>query len=282
VNAKVIDTCLTVGVSPFVEFVAEDELEPWLDKGGIDIQVIFQPDESFHHETPDWNPYLGNDYIASVQHEFAERVIGLATLQVWHQANRSSGSLVTTSPALEELDRCILDLGLSGLRMNPVQHNYQFNNATVVWPILERLSALQRRVRRRLLVSVHAYGDSLNNSPEALAETAEHFPDLLFLMQHCGFVWGYGTVSRIAARLENVLLDLSTMPQRAVALEAFERYGARKFCIGTDGPIGTFELKHAIVEDFARWEEEAELILGRNLGERLALPVPTTAATGGI
>jgi predicted TIM-barrel fold metal-dependent hydrolase len=166
--------------------------------------------------------------------------------------------------------------------MNPIQHNFQFNNATVVWPVLQRLVELQRRAGRRLLVSVHAYGDSLNNSPEALADTAARFPDLLFLMQHAGFVWGYGTVSRVAAQLENILLDLSTMPQRAVVWEAFERYGARKFCLGTDGPHGTHELKRAIVTDFARSDEEAELILGGNLAERLALPVPTTAATGGV
>lgn len=278
----VIDTAFTVGVSPMVEFVAEDELSEWLDRGGIDIQVIFQPDESFHHETPDWNPYLGNDYVAKVQHLFESRVLGLATIEVWHQAHRSVESLVTASPALDELDRCILELGLHGLRMNPVQHNYQFNNATVVWPVLERLSHLQRLAGRRLLVSVHAYGDSLNNSPEALAETAQHFPDLLFLMQHSGFVWGYGTVSRVAAQLENLLLDLSTMPQRAVVWEAFQRYGPRKFCIGADGPLGTLELKQAIVEDFARSEEEAALILGGNLADRLALPVPLTAATGGV
>ena len=26
-----------------------------------------QPDESFHHETPDWNPYLGNNYVVRIQ-----------------------------------------------------------------------------------------------------------------------------------------------------------------------------------------------------------------------
>jgi predicted TIM-barrel fold metal-dependent hydrolase len=275
----VIDTCLTVGLSPLVEFIAEDSLEDWLAEGQIDVQVIFQPDESFHHATPDWNPFLGNDYIAGVQRSFGDRVMGLATVQVWHQAHRSPASLVTASPALVELERCIVDLGLHGLRMNPIQHNYQFNNATVVWPILERLTALQHEVGRRLLVSVHAYGDSLNNSPEAIVDTAARFPELLFLMQHSAFVWGYGTVSRVVPEVENLLLDLSTMPQRAVVWEAFERYGPGKFCLGTDGPHATFDLKRAILDDFAESEDVRSRILGLNVAERLGLG--STAATGG-
>ncbi len=274
----IIDTCLTIGVSPMVEFVAEEELEGWLERGGIDVQVVFQPDESFHHETPSWNPFLGNDYIASVQRDFDGRVLGLATVHPWHQAHRAAGSRVFESPALDEIERAIVELGLHGLRMNPIQHNHQFNNAVVTWPLLERLTEVQAKVGRRLMVSVHAYGDSLNNSPDAIAETARRFGDLLFLMQHSAFVWGYGSVSRVAASVDNLLLDLSTMPQRAVVWEAYQRHGPRRFCVGTDGPHGTFEVKQAIVADFARDKTEAELILGGNLADRLALPViaPTT------
>jgi predicted TIM-barrel fold metal-dependent hydrolase len=267
----VLDTSLSVGVSPLYQFVAEDEMEGWLEEGDIDLQVVFQPDDAYHHSTPDWNPFLGNDYVAKVLKLFPGRALGLATVQVWHQADRAPGSKVERSPALEELDRCILDLGMVGLRMNPIQHNYQFNNADVVWPVLERLSELQQQVGRQLLVSVHAYGDSLNNSPEALAHTARTFPDLLFLMQHAAFVWGYGTVSDVTAPVENVLLDLSTMPQQSVVRKAYDVYGPDKFCIGTDGPIGSHELKRAIIRDFARDETEARKLLGETLAERLGI-----------
>jgi predicted TIM-barrel fold metal-dependent hydrolase len=261
----VIDTHLTVGVSPHVHFIAEEELIPWVDEAGVDIQIICQPDETFFHETPDWNPYLGNDYIAKIQRMYPTRVMGLCTLQIWHQKNPAAGSTVTRNPAIEELERCILDLGLHGIRMNPIQHNYQFNNRNAAWPILTKLSALQKQAKRRLIVSVHAYGDSLNNSPEALAETARQFPDLLFIMEHSAFVWGYGTVPDTAAMVQNIMLDLTTMPQFAVVYEAYQRYGPKKFTIGTDGPIATPNLKRAILRDFCRNEEEEELVLGGNL-----------------
>jgi predicted TIM-barrel fold metal-dependent hydrolase len=246
-------------------------LAEWLQAGGIDIQVVFQPDEGFTHETPDWNPYLGNDYVAKIQRQFEGRVLGLATIQAWHQPNRTPGSLVTANPALEELERCILDLGLRGLRINPLQHNYQFNNQNITWPLLERLSELQKQAGRKMLVSVYAYGDSLHNSPEALSLTAARFPDLLFLMQHSGFVWGYETVNDMVAGYENLLLDLSAMPQQAIVREAYENLGPQRFCIGTDGPQGTFLLKEAILVDFARSDAERELLLGLNLARRLGL-----------
>jgi len=271
VQTLVIDTCLSVGISPYTQFVAEEQLDQWLVDGDIDVQVIFQPDEAFHHETPDWNPYLGNDYIAKTQDLFPGRVLGLGTIQVWHQSPRQFVPEVTRSPAIEEVDRCILDLGLHGLRMNPVQHNYQFNGQWTVWPVLERLSDLQEQVDRRLFVSVHAYGDSLNNSPEAIALTANRFPDLLFLMQHSAFVWGYATVSDVAAPAQNILMDLSTMPQKAVVLQAYQEFGPKKFCIGTDGPVGSFALRDAIVGDFADSEEEREALLGGTLAARLDL-----------
>lgn len=270
-RSLVVDTCLHIGVSPHVQFIAEDELEGWLKSGGIDVQVVFQPDEGFTHETPDWNPYLGNDYVGKIQEHFQGRVLGLATIQAWHQPNRAPGSLVTANPAMEELERCILDLGLWGLRVNPLQHNYQFNNQNITWPLLERLTQLQDEVGRRMLVSVYAYGDSLRNSPEALSLTAERFPDLLFLMQHSGFVWGYETVNDVVAGCDNLLLDLSTMPQQAIVREAYEKLGPERFCIGTDGPQGSFLLKQAILEDFAQTEAERDLLLGLNLARRLGL-----------
>ena len=276
-QSRVIDTCFTVGVSPTVHFIAEEVLIPYMDEHGIDVQVIYQPDESFHHQTPDWNPYLGNDYVSKVQHLYPERIIGLATLQFYHQPPQGiEQSCVTRNVTLEELDRAIVQLRLGGVRINPIQHNVHVNNRQIVWPILQELVRLQEQIGRRMLVSVHAYGDSLNNSPEALAETARRFPELLFLMQHAGFVWGWGTVNDVAAPVQNVLLDISTMPQKSIVYQTYERSGIQKFCIGTDGPYGTAELKQAIVDDFCRDEREREMILGMNLAHWLSDTWETT------
>lgn len=63
----VVDTHFHVGVNTINTFIAEDDLIPWMNEAKIDIQIIFQVNEGFTHRTPEWNPYLGNDYVAKIQ-----------------------------------------------------------------------------------------------------------------------------------------------------------------------------------------------------------------------
>ena len=274
----VIDTCFTVGVGPMSHFIAEEELQAHLEQGGIHIQYIYQPDVCFTHRTPDWNPYLGNDYVAKIQGLFPGRVRGLATVQPWHQpvpctcgAERCPYGVDTRRDAAgEELERAILELGLWGLRLNPAQQNCPINNRALAWPLLERLVRLQKRRGERLIVSVNSYGDHMFNTPERLAETARQFPELLFLMQHTGFVWSASTMLPAAA-LENVLLDVSAMPQITVVEQARTLFGIEKFCIGTDGPLGQIQVKQTILDDLCAGPEERAMVLGGNLARALGL-----------
>ena len=278
----VIDTHFHVGVNIINTFIAEDDLIPWMDDAKIDIQIIFQVNEGFTHRTPDWNPYLGNDYIAKIQKMLPERVVGLATINPWHQAPKDyvfplskrgqSFNAVTASPTLDEVERSIVDLGLCGLKMHPLEHGYAVNNADLIHPIMDRLTQLQRKVDRRLIVVVHAMGDSPFNSPEAIADIAKYYPDLLFLMAHSGFVWGYGTVARVVGPCENVMFDLTTCAQKSVVLEAYEKYGVQRFTAGSDGPFASSSVKMAIVADLVNDDEEEELVLGGNLAKYLGIP----------
>ena len=120
----VIDTHFHIGVNRLITFLAEEELIPWMDEAGTDIQIVFQVNEGFAHETPDWNPWVGNDYIAKIQNMFPDRVIGLAIVNPWLQApgvwrfpypdprDGKPFDKVSRSLALEELERSIVDLGL--------------------------------------------------------------------------------------------------------------------------------------------------------------------------
>lgn len=280
----VIDTHFHIGVNRLITFLAEEELIPWLDRAKTDIQIVFQVNEGFCHETPEWNPWVGNDYIAKIQRMFPARVLGLATVNPWLQApgtwryplpDPKSGKpfdKVTRSPALEELERAIMELGLHGLKMHPLEHNYQFNNPDVVFPVLDKLTQLQRKAGRKMLVVVHAAGESLNNSPEAIADTARNFPELLFIAAHSGFVWGYGTVARSMGPVPNILLDLTTCSQKSLVWESYQRYGATKFSAGTDGPFVGHHIRDAIVNDLVQSEEERQLVLGGNIAKYMGIP----------
>lgn len=279
----VIDTHCHIGVNLINTFVAEKELIPYLDKNGVDIQIVFQVNEGFAHKTPDWNPYVGNDYIAKIQNMYPDRVIGLATINPWLQRPKTYNypptgagqpmDLPIKDAAIEELDRCILDLGLWGLKMHPQEHNYEINNPTVVYPVLERLTELQRQTGRKMLVVVHAAGDSYNNTSTAMAETAKAFPELLFIAAHAGFIWCYGTTSAVSIPVPNLMLDLTLNVGPYSVQEAYDACGAGKFTIGTDGPFDLVEIKDPIVRALTGDDQEAyELIMGGNLAKYLGIP----------
>ena len=279
----VIDTHFHIGVNLINTFVAKTELIPFMDKHGIDIQVVFQVNEGFQHRTPTWNPFVGNDYIAKIQEMFPNRVIGLATVNPWLQAPKTYNyppskygnrmDLPITSEVMEELDRSILDLGLHGLKMHPLEHNYEINNPTVVYPVLERLTELQKKCNRKLFLVVHGAGDSVNNTATGIAEAAKAFPELLFLMAHSGFIWCYGTVSSVAIPVPNLLLDLTLTVGPYCVKEAFDVCGPSKFTIGTDGPFDLPQIKDPIVRALVGEDNEAwELIMGGNLAKYLGIP----------
>ncbi len=277
----VIDTHLHIGVSTTCTFVAEEELLPWMEQGGIDVQLVFQVNQAACHRTPDWNPYLGNDYIAKIQRRYPGRVIGLATINPWLQPPRGytyprqkrgqAFPQISRNLALEECERAIEDLGLRGLKMHPREHGYPVNHWSVR-QIMDKLTAIQRRQGRPLAIVVHAATDSNYNTTEALADLVKDYPDLLFLMAHCAYMWGGKTLAQTIGPYENVMFDLTACPDAGAVAEAQARYGAARFAAGSDGPFVSPKVKHAIVESIFEDPEDRMLILGGNLCKRLGLP----------
>ena len=277
----VIDTNFKIGVNMKSTCVAETDLIPWMDKNGIDIQMVFQVDEGFAHHTPEWNPYIGNDYVAKIQNLFPDRVIGLATVNPWNDAPKTwnyppedagkTFTLPVENESSRELRRCILELGLQGLRMNPAVHNYEINNKTVVYPMLDMLVELQKETGKVLPIVLHGAGDSGNTTALQVAEVAKDYPELIFIMVHSGFIWCYGTTGESAPAYDNLLLDLTGKLGPYSVVEAYRQCGAGKFTIGTDGPLGIPQIKEKILDVFVDNEEDRELILGGNIARILGI-----------
>lgn len=276
----IIDTHFHAGVNALIH-VREDDINKWIEENDIDYQIVMQVNEGTMHKTPEWNPYIGNDWIARLQKMFPNRIIGLGGVYPWWQPpsrylfpGSRFGQVfdrVTSNPCLEELERIILELGLWGLKMHPLEHHYQINNPQIMNPIFEKLTDLQSKCRRNLIVFVHAGGDSINNSPEAMADIAVQFPKLMFIAAHSGYKWAAPTVAHTMARLDNVMLDLTTMAAPQSMRECYETYGAMKFTAGSDGPFASVGVKNAIVRSLAKNRKEEELILGGNLAKYLGI-----------
>lgn len=278
----VIDCHFHIGVNGIVTFLGEEELIPWMDRAETDLQYVCQNNEGFTHKTPDWNPFIGNDYVSKVQQMYPQRIRGLATVNPYQQApvqyhwpSAKEGQIFdkpVRNETLEELERCIVDLGLFGLKMHPHLHGYPVNFRPLIWPMMELLVYLQRQVKQKLMILIHGGGESLFNSPEAIGDLAAHFPDLLFLHAHAGFIWGGFNVADHSAKHDNVLLDLTTCSQKSVVIESYRRFGAEKFCVGTDGPFVGHYVARNIVYDLTEDPEERALILGGNLARILGIP----------
>lgn len=276
----VVDCHFHVGVAPTFTFIAEDELIPWMDRAKIDVQMIFQINQTACHQTSDWNPFTGNDYIAKIQHMFPERVIGLGSINPWLQPPKGytyplekrgeKFELISRNLALEECKRIILDLGLRGVKMHPREHGYPMNHWTVR-AVVDELVALQRQIGKPLVVLVHAAGDSMYNSPEAFGDLAKDYPDMLFLMSHVGYMWGLKTVASVVGPYENVLFDVTGCP--VYLTDLVELFGPERFVAGTDGPYSPPSVKNAIVEAIFPDPEDQAFVHGGNLVRRLEIQV---------
>ena len=224
----VFDTHHHIGVSTTCTFIAEEVLIPWMDENSLDLQAVFQVNQGACHRTPDWNPYIGNDYIAKIQKMFPDRVLGLATINPWLQPpakysyppdmrgkpfDRISGNL-----AIEECHRAILDLGLWGVKMHPKEHGYPVNHSAVR-TILGELRKVQEQAGRKLMIVIHAASDSTYNTNEALMDVCRDYPELLFLMAHSGYIWGGKTLAGTIGPLENVLFDLTCCAEKQTIAE---------------------------------------------------------------
>ena len=271
----VIDTHYHLGINAG-RCSNENDMIKWLDKGCIDIQFIMQPNEGSTYETPDWNPCLGNDYIASIQKKYKGRIMGLATVFPWWQPPRiymhgpkqgQSFDRVTRNIAVEEVERAIGELDLWGLKVHPLEHHHQINNPYIMYPLYEKMIEMQEKTKRKLMVFIHAAGDDIGNTPEAVFFAAKEFPELLFVASHSGYYHASSTVASTMARLSNVMLDLTTVGIPATLIDSYKTFGATKFCTGSDGPVASVAVKNSIVNSLTEYDEERALIQGGNLME---------------
>lgn len=277
----IIDTHFHVGVNLINQFICEEDLIPYLNETDIDYQVICQINEGFVHKTPEWNPYIGNDYIAKVQKMFPKRVIGLGTVNPWYQPpnlyrfpSKKVGQkfdISVKNECLEEVDRCFIDLGLWGLKLHPFTNNFPINDPYIIFPILDRMVQLQKVVNRKFFLTIHCGGDSMYNSPESIAMAAKEYPDILFIALHTAILLGWETAPYVFGKINNLLMDLTISPLTNIIFENAKKLGPQKFSIGTDGPFDTFNLKKIILNQVFSNHEDQELVEGGNIAKWIGI-----------
>jgi predicted TIM-barrel fold metal-dependent hydrolase len=162
--------------------------------------VIFDIDA----ETTSGIPYMGNDWVASVAQQYADRFIGFASVDPW------KGVM-----AIQELERSVTELGLRGLKLHPTTQAF-FPNDIRFYPLWEKCTELGIPVlfhTGQTGVGAGTPGGGGYKLKYAqpipyIDDVAADFPQLTIIMAHPAVPWQEEQLS-VAVHKANVYIDLS-------------------------------------------------------------------------
>ena len=192
--------------------------------------VIFEIDA----ETTSGEPYVGNDYIASIVQQYPDQFMGFASVDPW------KGQL-----AINELERSVNELGLKGLKLHPSTQAF-YPNDTRFYPLWAKASALG------IPILFHSGqtgvgagtpgggGYKLKYShPMLLDDVAADFPDLTIIMAHPAVPWQEEQLA-VVLHKGNVYIDLSGWSPkyfRPILVQYIRSILQNKALFGSDYPV---------------------------------------------
>ena len=221
-----------------------EEIVASMDNVGIDKSVIFP----FNEVNPGVSFSNANDYIASAVREYPDRLIGFARLDPNYEEK-----------AIQEMERAITKLGLSGVKLHPSSQKFSLDNPYVL-RIIEKAAEFGVPV-------VFDSGKELS-PPEKIGMLAERVPEARLIMAH---MRGEKYLE-VTERFENVYLGTTGMFKINKLHEALQVLGADKLIAGSDSPYIPQELEVRKFDHIPGiTPEEKAKILGQNIMRILRL-----------
>jgi predicted TIM-barrel fold metal-dependent hydrolase len=126
------------------------------------------------------HPDRCNDTIAGVVAADPDRFIGFASVNPAYRG---------VAAAVEELERAVTELGLSGVKLYPMYQHWAVNDPEVAFPIYEKAEELG------IPVMIHQAGSTRIDAklelgrPAMLDDIGRTFRDLRVIIAHCGLPW---------------------------------------------------------------------------------------------
>jgi predicted TIM-barrel fold metal-dependent hydrolase len=198
----------------------------WDAMKGVDKVIAFGINSTFlRMHTP-------NDQIAGYSQAHPEKVVGFMSVDP------------NDPNAIDELERCVHDLKLKGIKMSPVYQGYD--------PMDPRAQEIYRRaVKYNLPILVHAAFQSIPRTPMKWAnpllfdEVAMQFPDLKIILAHMGLPW-YTDAMVVVRKHRNMYTDITGVSLRPwwgyqALVTFYESDLMHKLLFGSDFPIITVE-----------------------------------------
>jgi len=215
-----------------------DELLAVMDRAGIDRAVVFP----FNEAEPGVSFARCNDYIAVAADNHPGRIIGFCRL------DPNAGAA-----AVAELERCVAQLGLRGVKLHPSSQNFALDHP-VLADILEAAQDLRVPV-------VFDTGKKMS-PPAGVAALAARYPRLAVIMAHMNL---YDESIEAARSASNVFRGTTGYFNIGRLGRAIRELGAPRFISGSDSPYIKMESetgKFFKIEGLT--DDERRLILGDN------------------
>ena len=173
-----------------------------------------------------------NDPVAEYVATDPDRLIGFAALDP------------TEDDAQRELERCVQELGLRGLKLTPIYSGYHPHDERA-WPIYARAERLGLPVLFHQGTTFPREAPLKYAHPEQLEDIALRHPKLRMIVAHLGHPWEHETIALIRKQ-PHVFADISALYYRPWqfynSLRLAHEYGCTdKLLFGTDYPVATFE-----------------------------------------
>lgn len=143
---------------------------------------------------------------------------------------------------VEQLDYCVRELGLKGLKLGPVYQHFDPQD-TRHWPLFAKCQELGLPIMWHQGTTFPSRGRLRWASPLQLEDVAMAFPDLRMIIAHIGHPWEDDAIV-LMRKCPNVYADVSACHYRPwrywQALVSAMEYGVtHKLLLGSDFPSGT-------------------------------------------
>lgn len=201
---------------------------------GVDRAVVFNiaADPADHRNNSNLQyptPHVNND-TAAIVNAYPDKLIGFLTVHP-----RDPG-------VMDEIDRCVGDLGMKGIKMGP---NYQNVDplSDEAFRVFKRAEELQLPVLLHQGTSPVQFADLDFAHPRHIDRVAMAFPDLKLVLAHMGHPWQIDCIV-VIRKHPNVYADISAQFYRPWSCyNAFclaQEWGVmHKLLFGSDLPIAT-------------------------------------------
>ncbi|MBI2165264.1 MAG: amidohydrolase [Chloroflexi bacterium] len=201
----------------------------------LDILAVLFP---VNRETVDGRPFMGNDWVAEIVKQFPKQFITFCSVDPW-----------TGRKAINELERCVGDLGARGLKVHPPGQGFAPNDHRFypLWarcqelriPVIAHSGHAARGAGMPGGAGVHLkYGD-----PMLWDDVAADFPELKIILAHPSWPWQSQQIS-ICIHKANVYMDISGWSPKYFPAELVNEINSRiqdKVLFGSDHPFLSVE-----------------------------------------